>query len=125
MLEIPKGVHLRQSNHETEPVSAGTKPRRYPIKKILRVSIHTHQTLSALLENRLSTPDTRADLIKMATRLIVEEVLEAESRDVLGREHYEYGAKPGQGYRNGHRRGRLKTAEGFIECAAPQIVGRE
>ena len=63
--------------------------------------------------------------MKIATRLIVEEALEAESRDALGREYYEHGAKPGQGYRNGHRRGRLKTAEGFVGCAASQIAGRE
>ena len=87
--------------------------------------MHTRQSLSDLIEGRLSSPDARADLVKLATRLIVEEALEAESRDALGRGYYEHGAKPGQGYRNGHRPGRLKTAEGFIEYAAPQIAGRE
>jgi putative transposase len=42
-----------------------------------------------------------------------------------GREYYEHGAKPGQGYRNGYRTGRLKTAEGLMEYAAPQIAGRD
>ena len=36
--------------------------------------------------------------------------MEAESRDALDRAYYEHGARPGQGYRNGHRPGRLKTA---------------
>ncbi|MCY3701510.1 MAG: hypothetical protein OXG16_02365 [Rhodospirillales bacterium] len=31
----------------------------------------------------------------------------------------------GRGWRNGVRTGRLKTAEGFVEYAAPQITGRE
>lgn len=31
----------------------------------------------------------------------------------------------GQGYRNGYRTGRLKTAEGLMEYSAPQIAGRE
>lgn len=94
------------------------------MKKRVQASMHTRQSLSNLIEGRLSSPDARADLLKLATRLIVEEELEAESRDALGREYYEHGAKPGQGYRNGHRPGRLKTAEGFIEYAAPQIAGR-
>ena len=48
----------------------------------------------------------------MASRLIVEEALEGEAGDALGREYYAHGAQPGQGYRNGYRMGRLKTAEG-------------
>ena len=63
--------------------------------------------------------------MKLATRLIVEEALEAESRDALGRDHYEHGASPGQGWRNGVRMGRLKTAEGLVDYAAAQIAGRE
>ena len=119
MLEISKGVHPRQRNHKNMPVSAGIKPRRHPMQKRIQASMQTRQALSSLIEGRLSSPDARADLIKLATRLIVEEALEAESRDALGREYYEHGAEPGQGYRNGHRPGRLKTAEGFIEYAAP------
>jgi len=88
-------------------------------------SMRTRQSLSDLIEGRLSTPDGRAELVKLATRLIVEEALEAESRDALGREYYEHGAEPGQGYRNGVRTGRLKTAEGLIEYAAPQIACRD
>ncbi len=88
-------------------------------------SMRTRQSLSDLIEGRLSSPDGRAELVRLATRLIVEETLEAESRDAVGREYYEHGAAPGQGYRNGVRTGRLKTAEGFIEYAAPQIAGRD
>jgi transposase-like protein len=87
--------------------------------------MRTRQSLSDLIEGRLSSPDGRAELVRLATRLIVEETLEAESRDAVGREYYEHGAGPGQGYRNGVRTGRLKTAEGLIEYAAPQIAGRD
>src|SRR4029453_9833891 len=34
-------------------------------------------------------------------------------------------AQPGQGYRNGYRTGRLKTAEGLMDYSAPQIAGRD
>ncbi len=88
-------------------------------------SMRTRQSLSDLIEGRLSSPDGRAELVRLATRLIVEEALEAENRDALGREYYEHGASPGQGYRNGSRTGRLKTAEGLIEYAVPQIAGRD
>jgi transposase-like protein len=85
----------------------------------------TRQDLSALIEGRLSSPDGRSALIKLATRLIVEEALEAEAGDALGRDYYQHGGDPGQGYRNGNRTGRLKTAEGFMEFSAPQIAGRD
>ena len=46
----------------------------------------------------------------MATGLIVEEALVAESRD-----YYAHGASAGQIWRDGVRMGRLKTAEGFVD----------
>jgi len=88
-------------------------------------SMRTRQSLSDLVEGRLSTPDGRAEMVKLASRLIIEEALEAEQRDALGRDYYEHGAALGQGYRNGTRTGRLKTAEGFVEYTAPQTAGRE
>jgi hypothetical protein len=35
------------------------------------------------------------------------------------------GAKPGAGYRNGYRPGRVHSAEGAIEYSAPQIADRD
>ena len=83
------------------------------MKQRVPASMRTRQSLFNLIEGRLSSPDGRAELVKLATRLIVEEALEAESRDALGREYYEHGAGPCQGYRNGVRTGRLRTAEGL------------
>lgn len=88
-------------------------------------SMRTRQSLSDLVEGRLSTPAGRSELMKLATRLIIEEAFEGESRDAIGRDYYEHGAEPGQGYRNGVRSGRLKTAEGFVEYSAPQVAGRD
>ncbi len=68
-------------------------------------SMRTCQSLCDLIEGRLSSPDGRAELVRLATCLMVEEALEAESRDAVGREYYEHGAAPGQGYRNGSRMG--------------------
>ena len=44
--------------------------------------------------------------------------------DALGREFYAHGAQAGSGYRNGYRVGRLKSAEGAIEYAVPQVADR-
>ena len=65
-------------------------------------SMHTRETLSQLIEGRLSAPDARSELVRLATRLIIEETLEAESRDALGRGYYEHGGDPDRGYRNGN-----------------------
>ena len=86
-------------------------------------SDRTREALSALIEGRLSSEGGRTELVQLATRLIVEEGLEAEVRDALDREYYERGAEPGGGYRNGLRPGRLKTAEGIIEYSVPQVAG--
>jgi len=88
-------------------------------------SMRSRQQLSDLIEGRLSSADGRAELVKLATRLIVEEALEAEAGDAVGREYYAHGGSSGGGYRNGNRRGRLRTAEGLIEYAAPQVTGGE
>ena len=93
--------------------------------KRLPASMRTREDLEALIEGRLSTAVGREELVKLATRLIVEEALEAEARDAIGRDYYEHGAAPGQGYRNGNRSGRLKTAEGFVEYSTPQVAGRD
>jgi hypothetical protein len=61
-------------------------------------------------------------MVKLATRLIIEETLEAG--DAVGRDYYEHGAEPGSGYRNGYRPGRLETAEGVMDYSAPQVAGK-
>ncbi len=82
--------------------------------------MRTRQSLCDLIEGRPSSPDGRAGLVRLATRLIVEETLEAASLDAVMRVYHEHGAAPSQGYRNSVRTGRLKTAEGLIEYAARQ-----
>ena len=86
-------------------------------------SERTREALSDLIAGRLSSDFGRSELVQLATRLIIEEGLEAEVRDALGRDYYERGGEAGGGYRNGLRKGRLKSAEGFIEYAAPQVAG--
>jgi transposase-like protein len=86
-------------------------------------SDRTREKLKTLMTGS-AVEDGRTELIRLAARLIVEEALEGEARDVLGREYYARGAAPGAGYRNGYRTGRVKSAEGAIEYSAPQIADR-
>src|SRR5437016_3705311 len=52
----------------------------------LPASQHTREELTALIEGRLSTASAKDELVKLATRLIVEEALEGEAGDALGRD---------------------------------------
>lgn len=87
----------------------------------IRASVKTRKQLEDLFAGRSGPETQRSDLVKLAAQLIVEEALEGEVDDVLGRGYYEHGA--GGGHRNGYRSGRLKTAEGPIEFAVPQVRG--
>jgi len=87
-------------------------------------SERTSQQLEELLTQGVTDSDARAELIKLAVRKIVEEALEAEVAEAVGRDYYENGAASGAGYRNGYRRGRLRTAEGPIDYGVPQVADR-
>src|SRR6266576_985178 len=63
-------------------------------------------------------------LVETVTRLVVQELLEAEQGDFLGdRGRYERRGDDQVGSRNGYERGRLRTAEGFVDVAVPQVRG--
>jgi putative transposase len=87
-------------------------------------SERTRENLKALMTGRSEIADGHSELVRLAARLIIEEALEGEARDALGRDYYARGAAPGAGYRNGYRTGRVKSAEGAIEYSAPQIADR-
>jgi putative transposase len=74
-----------------------------------------------LMNGELGTAAGRSDLVRLALRLIVEEALEGEVVEALGRERYARGEGERAGYRNGYRTGKVKTAEGAVEYAAPQV----
>jgi putative transposase len=94
------------------------------VESRIPASERTSQKLSELLTEGVVDGDARAELLKLAVRKIVEEALEAEVAEVVGRGYYEAGAAPGAGYRNGYRRGRLRTAEGAIDYGVPQVADR-
>jgi transposase-like protein len=63
-------------------------------------------------------------LVDTVTRLVVQELLEAEQADALeGRGRYERRGEGRGGLRNGYEPGRIRTAEGAIGVQVPQIRG--
>src|SRR5437016_1696080 len=90
----------------------------------LPASMRTREELRSLIEGRLSTASAKDELIKLATRLIIEEGLEGEAGDAVGRNYYEHGAQTGQGYRNGYRTVRLKDCRVIYNkvASAPRAV---
>jgi putative transposase len=87
-------------------------------------SERTREKLKALMGRGGAVENGRSELVRLAARLIIEEALEGEARDALGRDYYARGAMPGSGYRNGYRAGEVKSAEGAIGFSAPQIADR-
>ncbi len=83
----------------------------------------TRERLRAIMDGRLETAPERSSLVLLAAQVILEEALEGEVRDEIGRERYARAAGEASGYRNGYRTGRMKTAEGMVEFAAPQVRG--
>jgi putative transposase len=91
------------------------------VTRRLPASTTTRKQIEAMIEGRGEVAASKSELVKLAARLIIEEALEGEIGDVLGREYYAHGE--GRGQRNGYRRGKLETAEGRIEYAVPQVRG--
>ena len=73
--------------------------------------------------NALEAQEGGPSLSQLGLRKIIEELLEAEVSDRLGRGYYERVADGGEGHRNGYRKGHLKTAEGEVEYSVPQVRG--
>jgi hypothetical protein len=68
--------------------------REHPMMKRIAATENTRERLRALIDGRLGTGADRSDLVRLAVQLIIEDVLEAEARDKLGRERYERRARP-------------------------------
>jgi hypothetical protein len=81
------------------------------------------ERLKALMDGRGEEGDLRSALVPLAARLIVEEGLEVKPRTRWDGSITRV-ARLLAPARNGYRTGRLKTAEGMVEYAAPQISDR-
>ena len=92
-----------------------------PTKRITP-SAQLRQSLADFLATGIETEAAPTSaLLSLASRVVLQEALETEQRDTLGRERYERGSE-GR-YRNGYRPGRVEGAEGRVEIEVPQVRG--
>jgi putative transposase len=85
------------------------------------------QALRALLEGQnaaQSGEELLSALVRLSTERVLQDALEEEQAQALGRGRYERGDNE-RGYRNGYEPGTLKTAEGVLRVKVPQVRGRE
>lgn len=85
------------------------------------------QELRAMLEGQSeaqSGGELLSTLVRLSTERVLQEALEQEQAETLGRTRYERRAE-GQGYRKGYEDGTRKTAEGGRRLKVPQVRGRE
>ena len=60
----------------------------------------TREKLKTLMEGTSAGGELGSELVRLAARLILEEALEGEAEDALGRGYYMRGALPGEGSRS-------------------------
>lgn len=61
------------------------------------------------------------DFIRASARLCLQEALEQEVTEFLGRGHYQRGERTREGYRNGYEPKTLPSAEGPLLIRMPQL----
>jgi putative transposase len=85
------------------------------------------QELAALLQGHTeveSGEEWLSTLVQLATERVLQDALEREQTELLGRNRYER-CRHSAGYRNGYEDGTLKTAEGVLRVKLPQSRGLE
>jgi putative transposase len=89
-------------------------------------SVLIHEELDRLLHGGAGDGDNIVSaLVDTITRLVVQQLLEAEQTDYLGgRGRYERRGRR-DGSRNGYEPRRIRTAEGAIDIRVPQVRGTE
>lgn len=65
------------------------------------------------------------ELIRLGARKLIQELLEAEVTETLGRQPYERRNSARRGYRNGYKRRRIASAEGRLLVDTPQLRDTE
>ena len=91
-------------------------------KQRIAPSEHLRQALHEFLSQGIEEEESPTSaFLGLAARVALQEALEAEQRDALGRERYQRGSE-GR-YRNGYRPGYLEGAEGRLKVEVPQVRG--
>lgn len=82
-----------------------------------------NQLQTDLYRNLSEGKNLSQDFFMQAGKMVVEQLLSAEVDAALGREPYERRESDACGYRNGYKTRQLKTGEGRMPVAVPQVRG--
>jgi len=93
--------------------------------KRIPASQKMRKELEELLKGRANEGSLLSELIKKGAAIILQELLEEEVTEFLGRGHYERRRGGSTGYRNGYEPFKIKTAEGEIHVYKPQVRNNE
>ena len=91
------------------------------MKKIQPSEKISNEILQLLENGCSSSEDLLSRLVILGTQKLIQEALEQEVADKLGRSYYERKPELKTGYRNGYELRKLKTAEGIIPVLVPQL----
>jgi putative transposase len=84
------------------------------------------QEIEQLLREGLYTEEQPlSQLIRLSARKVLQQALEKEVEEFLGRERYERRTDAQGGLRNGYEPGRMRSAEGEMVVDVPQVRGLE
>lgn len=89
-------------------------------------SVRTKEQIDQLINEGTAAgaDDVLSQLLRLGLQRLAEEALEGATRDLLGdREYYERRTGKQQGHRNGYRKGHIKSSEGEVSFAVPQVRG--
>lgn len=75
----------------------------------------------ALLEDGLREGSLFGEFLRKGMQLMMQEMLEAEATEFLGRGHYKRKGEHDRGYRAGYESRKVKTAEGIVPIEIPQM----
>lgn len=78
-----------------------------------------------LLDGKTQTEEFLSELIRQNSERFIQQVLEEEVTEFLGRERYERAEEQPRGYRNGYRDKTFKTAEGRLKVRRPRLRDTE
>jgi transposase-like protein len=89
-------------------------------------SVMARQQINQALSEGLSAEtNLLSTLAQLGLRDLLQQALQQEQEDFLGRSHYERQSKQQarRGYRNGYEEAALPTAEGKVNVRVPQVRG--
>jgi transposase-like protein len=78
--------------------------------------------LGEIINGARSGENLLSEIIRWGMAIIIQEMLEQEVTDLLGRAHYQRCAAENKGYCNAYEPYRIKTAEGNIAVYKPQVT---